>query len=112
MKPVKNLFLLFLWLLRISILLAIYTRFFHIVKTMDFSSVSFFISAAFSLFALLLFFGGFAKKHTLTILSGFILAALSIYQMVQLGFEINNNLSFYGLLLSGSLLFVAVGNKK
>ncbi|MGM0611888.1 MAG: hypothetical protein ACQESM_00105 [Bacteroidota bacterium] len=112
MKPVKSLFPLFSWLIRIAILLAVYTRFFHLLKPMNFSSVSFYIAAAFHLFALLLFFGGFAKKHTLTILSGLIIAGLSIYQILQLGFVINNNLSFYGLLLSGSLLFVAIGNKK
>ena len=112
MKPVKSLFPLFSWLLRIAILVAVYSRFFHIFKAIDFSSVSFYISAAFSLFSLLLFFGGFSKKHTLTILSGLFIALLSIYQMVQLGFEINIHLSFYGLLLSASLLFIAVGNKK
>ncbi|MFW6018977.1 MAG: hypothetical protein ACOCPM_00195 [Bacteroidales bacterium] len=112
MKPVKSLFPLFSWLIRIAILLAVYTRFFHLLKTLAFSSISFYIAAAFHLFALLLFFGGFAKKHTLTILSGLFIAALSIYQMVKLGFVINTNLSFYGLLLSGSLLFIALGNKK
>lgn len=112
MKPVKSLFPLFSWLLRIAILFAVYSRFFPILKTMDFSSVSFYISAAFSLFALLLFFGGFAKKHTITILSGLFIAALSIYQMLKLGFVINTNLSFYGLMLSGALLFIALGNKR
>ncbi|MCF8217942.1 MAG: hypothetical protein K9I29_10105 [Bacteroidales bacterium] len=112
MRPVKSLFPLFSWLIRIAILLAVYTRFFQLLKTLDFSSVSFYIAAAFHLFALLLFLAGFAKKHTLTILSGIIIAGLSIYQIVQLGFVINNNLSFYGLLLSASLLFIAVGNKK
>lgn len=112
MSPARSLFPLITWLLRLVILFVVYTRFAGIIEAFQTSDLIFFIALAYALFALLLFFGGFLKKHTLTIVSGFFLAALSVYQMVRLGFEIGNNLSFYALLATTGLLFVGLGNKK
>lgn len=98
MNPAKNLLPVFYWLLRLIIMFTVYVHFWNIVKVFDTSSVSFFVAAAFVLLAIMLIVGGFARKHTLTILSGLLLAALSVYQMVQLGFQIGKPLAFYGLL--------------
>lgn len=112
MSPAKSLFPIFLWLMRIAVVFVVYTHFFGLIKTFDTSSLAFFIAAAYGLFALLLFFGGFAKNHTLTIISGLVIAGLSVYKMVDMGFALNNSVSFYALLTATGLLFVGSGNKK
>ncbi len=112
MSPARSLFPLFTWLLRLVILFAVYTRFAGIIEAFQTDVLVFYIALAYALFATLLFFGGFVKKHTLTIISGFFIAALSVYQMFRLDFIIGNNLSFYALLATSGLLFVGLGNKK
>lgn len=112
MNPVKSLLLVFYWLLRIAVVFVVYTRFIGIVENLNTSSVIFFIGAAYILFSLLLFFGGFSGKHTMTVSSGLVIAGLSVYQIVQMGLDVNNALSFYFLLAVIGLVFTGTGNKK
>lgn len=113
MNPAKSLLAVFYWMLRIAILFVVYTRFFDILEVFNTSTVIFYIAAAYILFTLLLFLGGFFRKHTLTIISGLFIAGLSVYQMIQIGFPPpTNGLSFYFLLTVCGLIFVGTGNKK
>ncbi|MFO8055472.1 MAG: hypothetical protein R6U19_09970 [Bacteroidales bacterium] len=112
MKPFKNLFPLVLWLLRLALVLVVYVRFFENLKAFNYNSLSFFISAAFTLFALLLLVGGFGRKHGLTMLSGMVIAVLSVYQMIQLNFVTGHSLALYSLMTVAGLVFVSNGNRK
>ncbi|MCF8332105.1 MAG: hypothetical protein K9H84_06605 [Bacteroidales bacterium] len=112
MKPAKSLFPVFLWIVRIAVVFAVYVRFIGLIRSFETDEWSFYIAAAFGLFAVLLLLGGFSRKHNLTIISGLIIAVLSVYQMIQLGFGIGQSMAFYGLMTSIGLLFVSLGNKK
>ncbi len=112
MKPFKNLMPVALWALRLTIALAVYVRFFEIVKTLNYSSISFLVAALFCLFAILLVAGGLGKKHGLTMLSGLFIGLLSGWQLAQMPMEPNNTVSFYALLAAAGIFFLANGNRK
>ncbi|PKP02020.1 MAG: hypothetical protein CVU11_13385 [Bacteroidetes bacterium HGW-Bacteroidetes-6] len=113
MKPAKGLFPFAAWLIRITMLVFAYTIFFEIIKTFDFSSLDFYIAAAFAFFSVLLFVGGFMSKPAMTVLSAFFLFGLSVYKFAVL-FSKEPNLPMLVFLMSMSamLMMFSVGNKK
>lgn len=113
MKPAKGLFQFAAWLIRITMIVFAYTIFFETVKTFDFSALEFYIAAAFSLFTVLLFIGGFLSKPAMTVLSAFFLFGLSVYQFAVF-FSKEPNLPMLMFLMSMSMMLMmfSVGNKK
>ena len=77
MKPFKSLSPFSGWLLRVGVLLVALANIWPSFKSLSLSTVSSLIALAYLVFAGLLFWGGFLKKHTLTMVSGFLLMVLS-----------------------------------
>lgn len=82
MKPIKSGLVLAQWLLRITIMLFLLKYFLDDLKTFDFASKSFYIGSAFVILGVMLFIGGFLSKPSMTIISGMIIALLSLYKIV------------------------------
>lgn len=112
MKPIKGLFPVAVWLLRISIVLFAFVSFFGELKSFSFQGIHYFIALLFSLFAILLFIGGFMKKPALTVFSGLILFVVSAYKLFDLyEREFSAGFAAFVIIAGVSLFFVANGNK-
>ena len=112
MKPLKSITPLAMWLMRIAVLLFVYQAFFESINTLNFKVLEFYISAAFTVFSLLLFVGGFLKTSSLTVLSALCLFILSVYKIVDISSAgLGLTLAMFGLFATISLFFIAAGNK-
>jgi hypothetical protein len=116
MKPLKNLEIVSLWLLRIGIVFLFIAMYGKSVDNLAFDNYRWVINMVYLLSSVLLFVGGFLKKSTLTIICGLLIAGISIYQMVPI--VADGRISFFDptlfqyLTLTGlGLLFAAVGNR-
>lgn len=112
MKPAKGLYPFATWLLRISMPVLAYSVFFNTVKTFDFTNIHFYIAAIFCLSSLLLFIGAFLSKHSLTVISAFVLFGISVYEAIHF-FNKSPDINFSLFLLSSAtmLLILSIGNK-
>jgi hypothetical protein len=77
MKPFKALSPFSGWLLRLGVLLVALANIWPSFKSISLTTISSIIAIAYLVFAVLLFWGGFLKKHTVTMLSGLFLFLLS-----------------------------------
>jgi hypothetical protein len=97
MKPLKSGLTFANWLLRIAIALLIVICFVDDLKNFNFEKLNFYIAALFILCGILIFVGGFSSKSSITVLSGFLITGLCIYQII---------LNFSGNISSIASLFV------
>lgn len=116
MKPIKNLEVASLWLLRIGIVFLFIAMYGKTIDNWAFDNYRWIINMVYLLSSVSLFIGGFVKKSTTTIISGLIIAAISIYQIVPI--VADGKISFfdptlfqYVLLAGVGLLFSSVGNR-
>lgn len=116
MKPIKNLEVASLWLLRIGIVFLFIAMYGKTIDNWAFDNYRWIINMVYLLSSVSLFIGGFVKKSTTTIISGLIIAAISIYQIVPI--VADGKISFFDpslfqyLVMTGlGMLFAAVGNK-
>jgi len=77
MKPFKSLSPFSGWLLRAGVLSVAFANIWPSFKSLSISKVGSLAAIAYLVFAVLLFWGGFVKKHTLTMVSGFLIMVLS-----------------------------------
>lgn len=113
MKPAKALFPFAIWMLRISLPVIAYIFFLDTVKTFKFNDLQFYIAAAFTLFSIFLFVGGFMSKHTLTIFSALVLLGISLYEAFYCFFDkLNSSFALFMLIAAAMLLFISIGNKR
>jgi len=113
MKPIKALYPFALWVLRIAVLVLVYLLFSKTVFAFDYRHLPFFVALVFIIGGLLLFFGGFSNKHTLTIIASALLFIASIYKLI-ITFSAHPDGGFASvfLLLGVALFFITAGNKK
>jgi hypothetical protein len=97
MKPLKSGLTFANWLLRIALAFLIVICFIDDLKTFNLEKLGFYIAALFILCGILVFVGGFSSKSSLTVLSGFIVTGLCIYEII---------LTFSGNITSIAHLFV------
>jgi hypothetical protein len=90
----------------------VYLHYFNIFKTFDFSSHSFWFAAAYVVFSVLLFIGGFVSKHTLSVISGLFLFLTAAAQLIMNGIPADpvNGLFVYFLTLATGFYFLTHGN--
>jgi len=82
MKPFKAGLPAANWLLRISLLIFLVLRYYDDFISINVTSISYFISAIYVIFSGLLFVGGFFLNPTLTVISGFLIFIVSVYNIV------------------------------
>lgn len=113
MEPLKALYALSTWLLRVATLVIIYIAFYTQLRNAETGSPAFWIAVAFALFAALLFVGGFMNKHGLTVLSAALLLLGSGYKVVMhYFFDQGSYVAIYFVLAAVSMFFVANGNRR
>ncbi len=116
MKPLKNFETVSLWFIRIGIVFLFIAMFGKQVDKWDFDNYRWIINMVYLCSSVLLFIGGFLRQSTLTIISGLILAGISVYQIVPIVSD--GRISFFDptlfqyIVLAGvGLLFSSVGNR-
>lgn len=113
MKPVKGLIPFASWLIRLTIVFFIFTEFLKPLKTFNFTSIRFYASIAFYLFASLLLIGGFMKKPSITVLSGLMLFLASVYEIIiRSSSGILSEIAQFSVIATISFYFFTAGNKK
>jgi hypothetical protein len=113
MEPVRSLYALSTWLLRIALLVLVYIIFFTTLRSPDVSSLPFWIAAGFALFSMMLFVGGFMKKSTMTVIAAVILGLGCLYKIVMYyAFDQGRFIAIFFVLGALSLFFFANGNKQ
>ncbi len=115
MKPWTTFTGLAKWLLRIAVLLVIFTQYFNIFIDFKLDDIAFYVSAIYIVFGVLFFAGGFLSKHNLTVISALLLLLVSIYVSVIVfdGFKDESVIKFAQHVMLGAvaLFFVTDGNK-
>ncbi len=116
MKPIKNLELASYWMLRVGIVFLFIAMYGKSIGKFDYDNYRWIINMVYLCSSFSLFVGGFVKKTTVTIVSGLILAAISIYQIIPI--VADGKISFFDpalfqyIMLTGmGMLFASVGNK-
>ncbi len=99
------------WVLRITILMVVFTQYYDTFMAFKLDSFAFYVAAVFIIFGVLLLIGGFLSKHDLTVVSGLLLVMASIY-MGFVSFDgITGEFASNLLLGAAALLFLTEGNK-
>lgn len=113
MRPAKRLFPIAIWLMRIAVVLFVFTNYWNVFNLFNFQSVMFYVSALFIIFSSLLFIGGFLYKSSLTVLSSFILILVTGYiSFINLKSDLDHNFAMFVLLGSIFVFFLTTGNKR
>jgi hypothetical protein len=113
MEPLKFAFPVASWLLRLAVLILVYIIFFTTFRAFNTQSLEFWIAAAFGLFSILLFVGGFLRSHNLTLISSLLLALGCGYKIfMHFAFQEGGFVAIYGVFGAIALYFAAAGNRK
>jgi hypothetical protein len=81
MKPLRFFLPLSTFLMRAGVAFYVYIIHFHQVLELNYRQFDFYLSLTFSIFGILLLFGAFTRKQTLTVLSSLILLILGLYEI-------------------------------
>ncbi len=87
MKPLKGAQSLGNWFLRLALLLFVFFAYFDQLKSFNFTDFNYIVLFLFALFTLLLFIGGFMRKHSMTVWSGLLVFLLSVVYMIAIYIE-------------------------
>ena len=112
MHPIKFFHPISTWLMRIGMVLFAWVNYFFMLQALNLKSIIFYIAFVSILFSVLLFVGGFFRKHTLTVVSSIFLILAAVYQIFTfLPIGLTNNFAI--CLLTGAIAFyfLANGNK-
>ena len=110
MTPFKSLGPVASWLLRTTLLIIVYQKYFDAIIAFEFDTVSFYISVMMGLSAMLLLVGGITKNSTMTVLNGLFISMLSVIVLIMNGISIDEIMRQI-VLISVGLYFFANGNK-
>lgn len=111
MNPWKNLTGLSSWLMRIAAILMLFAWFFNTFINFNLNQPQFFLATVFLVFGLLLFTGGFLRKHSLTVVSAIVLLILSVLQAYWSYNGITGVFAQWVVMSSVFFYFVTHGNK-
>jgi len=113
MKPVQILRPLAVWLMRLAAALFVLLAYWETFTLFNLQNVTFYVSAIFLVFTLLLFIGGFLRSHRLTVLSALVLVLVTGYHsFLILKSGLDYNFGVYVVLGSIFVYFLAHGNPR
>ncbi|PLX22541.1 MAG: hypothetical protein C0597_02365 [Marinilabiliales bacterium] len=83
MQPIKALLPVSIWLMRIGLVLYAYEEYFKTFSKFHLDKVEFYIAALFLIFSAIIFVTGIKKRSALTVISGFVITLISIYNVIN-----------------------------
>jgi len=84
MQPIKALLPVSVWLMRIALILYAYEEYFKTFTKFHLDKVEFYIASFFLIFSAIIFITGFKRRVALTVISGFIITLISIYNIISI----------------------------
>jgi hypothetical protein len=81
MKPIKALYPLSIWLMRIGLLLFAYAEYFRTFSKFHLDDIYFYVAAVFLIAAVVIFVSGFIYKATLSVFSGLAITLVSVFNI-------------------------------
>lgn len=111
MRPFKSGKGLAIWLLRIALLLSVFSLYSNIISTLAFTSSAFMFAAILVILSVLLVIGGLINKPWLTVISGLIISLFTIYKMfVSFNGSVSHYVVFQFFTLAIAVFFFTNGN--
>lgn len=83
MQPIKALLPVSIWLMRIGLILYAYDEYFKTFTKFKLDRVDFYIAFLFLIFSAIIFVTGIKKRASLTVISGFVITLISIYNVIN-----------------------------
>ena len=83
MQPIKALLPVSIWLMRIGLILFAYDEYFKTFTKFKLDRVDFYIAFLFLIFSAIIFVTGIKKRASLTVISGFVITLISIYNVIN-----------------------------
>ena len=83
MQPIKALLPVSVWLMRTGLVLYAYEEYFKTFTKFHLDKVDFYIAAFFLIFSAIIFVTGFIRRSALTVISGFVITLISIYNIIN-----------------------------
>ncbi|HDJ32576.1 MAG TPA: hypothetical protein ENF21_00540 [Bacteroidetes bacterium] len=112
MKPLKNIYPLATWIMRLAVAFYVYAAFSGIFLEFNLKSQWFYLSLVNLAAGACLLLGGFLRKHHLTVLSSLFLLLAALYQIILLMAPVQRLTHRDLFLVAGiSLFFLARGNQ-
>jgi len=84
MKPIKALYPVSIWLMRIGLLLFAYSEYFKTFSNFYLDEFQFYVATLYLLAAVVIFITGFVYRATLTVLSGLVITLVSVYNIIDM----------------------------
>ena len=83
MQPIKALLPVSVWFMRIGLVLYAYEKYFKTFTKFHLDKVEFYIAFLFLIFSAIIFVTGIKRRSALTVVSGFIITLISIYNVIN-----------------------------
>jgi hypothetical protein len=83
MKPIKALYPVSIWLMRIGLLLFAYGVYFDAFISFKLDAIQFYVSAIFIIAAVIIFISGFLSKEKFVVFSGFSITLVSVFNIID-----------------------------
>ena len=113
MKPIKSLFPISIWLMRIGLLLFAYTEYFKEFSKFHIDDLHFYVATLFLISVAIIFIAGFISKITLTVVSGLIITAISVFNIMDgLSGGIDSSLVINIIIASLAIYFISAPSGK
>lgn len=113
MQPIKALLPVSEWLMRISLILFAYVKYFKTFTKFHLDKVEFYLASFFLIFSAVIFITGFKKKSELTVISGFVITLISIYTIINsIDRGLDTNLILNFLIASIAVYFLSNSSGK
>jgi len=113
MKPIKALYPVSIWLMRIGLLLFAYTVYFKTFSQFNLDEFQFYIATLYLLAAVVIFIAGFVYRATVTVFSGLFIALVSVYNIINmLDGGLSSGLIVQIIITAIAFLFMSKPNRK
>lgn len=107
MKPIKALYPVSIWLMKIGLLLFAYSEYFKTFSKFHLDDIQFYISAIFLIAAVIIFISEFLRKATITVLAGVAITIVSIFNIIDNLNGIDEALAVNIIIASIALFFLS-----
>jgi len=113
MKPVKAMYPVSVWIMKIGLLLFAYAQYFKTFSQFHLDDLQFYIAVVFLIAAVIILISDFLKDYTLVIISGLAIAGISVYNIIdRLDNRLNDSLVLYIIIAAIALFMMSKPKNK
>ena len=113
MKPVKALYPVSVWMMRIGLLLFAYAEFFKPFSQFHLDDLQFYIAVVFLISAVILLIADFLKDYTLVVISALAITGISVFNIIdRLDNRLNDSMVLYVVIASIAIFMMSKPKNK